>query len=65
MSDIYFNIGNNKNLSNAYKKIDKTFFLTLKVPETKITELANSLDLDEVAHNEPPRLVLHCLPSSL
>ena len=33
--------------------------------ETKIAELANSADLDEVAHNEPPHLDLHCLPSSL
>ena len=39
--------------------------LTLSVPETKIAEFANSADLDEVAHNEPPHLDLHCLPSSL
>ena len=31
---------------------------------TKIAEFANSIDLDEVAHNEPPHLDLHCLPSS-
>ena len=35
------------------------------VPETKITEFSNSIDLDEVAHNEPPHLDQHCLPSSL
>ena len=29
----------------------------------KIDEFANSADLDEVAHNEPPHLDLHCLPS--
>ena len=28
-------------------------------------EFASSIDLDEVAHNEPPYLDLHCLPSSL
>ena len=28
-------------------------------------EFANSVNLDEVAHHEPPHLVLHCLPSSL
>ena len=28
----------------------------------KIDEFANSVDLDEVAHNEPPHLELHCLP---
>ena len=31
----------------------------------KIVEFANSLDLDEVAHNEPPHLDLRYLPSSL
>ena len=33
--------------------------------QTKLAEFANSVDLDEVAHNEPPHLDLHCLPSSL
>ena len=33
--------------------------------ETKIAEFANSVDFDEVAHNEPPHQDLHCLPSSL
>ena len=27
-------------------------------------EFANRVDLDEVAHNEPPHLGLHCLHSS-
>ena len=31
----------------------------------KKIEFANSLGPDEVAHNEPPHLDLHCLPSSL
>ena len=35
------------------------------MPETKITEFVNSIDLDEVVHNEPPHLDLHCLSSSL
>ena len=36
------------------------------VPETKIAEVANSIDLDEVAyHHKPPHLDLHYLPSSL
>ena len=39
--------------------------LTLSVPETNIAEFADCVDLDEVAHNEPPHLDLHCLPSSL
>ena len=39
--------------------------LNLLVPVTKIAEFANSHDLDEVAHNEPPQLDLHCSPSSL
>ena len=41
------------------------YLLTLLVPELKIAEFANSVDLDEVAHNEPPHLDLHCLSSSL
>ena len=44
---------------------NSTYGLTLYVPETKIAEFANSVDLDEVAHNEPPHQELHCLPSSL
>ena len=52
--------------------------LTLIVPGVKIAEFANSIDLDEVAHDEPncvdldevahdepPHPDLHCLPSSL
>ena len=39
--------------------------LTLKLPETKVAKFANSVDLDEAAHNEPPHLDLCCLPSSL
>ena len=39
--------------------------LTLHVPVTKIAEFANSIDLDEVAHNESPHLDLHCLVASL
>ena len=31
----------------------------------KIVEFANSVDPDEVAHNEPPHLDLHSLPFSL
>ena len=37
----------------------------LKLPETKIAEFANSVDLDEVAHNGPSHLDLQRLPSSL
>ena len=29
--------------------------------QTQIAELTNSIDLDEVAHNEPPHLDLHCV----
>ena len=39
--------------------------LTLEVPETKIAEFANSVDLDDVAHNEPSHLDLHSSSSSL
>ena len=33
--------------------------------ETKIIEFVTSIDLDEGAHIERPRLDLHCLPSIL
>ena len=32
---------------------------------TKIAEFEYSVDLNEVAHNEPPHVDLHCLLSSL
>ena len=38
---------------------------SLTIPVTKIAEFGNSVDLDEVAHNEQPHVDLHCLPSSL
>ena len=31
----------------------------------RIVEFANSVDLNEAAHNEPPHLDLNCLPFSL
>ena len=30
-----------------------------------MAEFANSVDLDEAAHHEPPHLDLHCLSSRL
>ena len=30
-----------------------------------MAEFANSMELNEVAHNEQPHLDLYCLPSSL
>ena len=41
------------------------FKLILSVLVTQTAEIANSKDLDEVAHHEPPHLHMHCLPSSL
>ena len=43
----------------------ETLVLPLTNTETNIAEFANSVDLDEVAHNEPPHLDLLCLSSSL
>ena len=40
-------------------------FVTLIVTKMEIAEFGNSVDPDEVAHNEPPHLDLHCLPSNL
>ena len=39
--------------------------LTLKMPVMRTVDFANSVDPDEVAHNELPHLDLHFLPSSL
>ena len=44
--------------------MDKALLKTLQVPETKIAESANTVELDEVAHNEPPHLDLQYLLSS-
>ena len=41
------------------------FIKTLKAPNTTIAEFANTVDPDEMAHNEPSHLDLQCLPSSL
>ena len=57
------NVGRKRCLHYLTKKLNVT--LTLSVPETKIAEFAISVDLDEVAHYEPPPLDLHCLPSGL
>ena len=39
--------------------------LILEASKMKIGEFVNSVDSDEVAHNEPPHLDLHCLLYSL
>ena len=48
-----------KNSNNQY------FVFGMLTVKTKIAEFAKSVDLDEVAYDEPPQLDLHCLPSSL
>ena len=40
-------------------------FINSLSPRDETVEFANSLYLDEVAHDELPHLDLHCLPSSL
>ena len=52
-------------LGNVFIKILYHKYLTPSVPETNVAEFANCVDLDEVAHKEPPHLELDCLPSSL
>ena len=49
--------------SAKHISLGKNFVNSLQ--DTQIAEFANSVDLDEVAHNEPPHLDLHCLPSTL
>ena len=39
-------------------------FLTLKAPNTTIDEFANTVESDEMAHNEQSHLEIQCLPSS-
>ena len=50
---------------SVYRTIGPTLVLTVKAPNTTIAELANTVDPDETAHNEPSHLDLQCLPSSL
>ena len=58
-------ISNSIPLDSLSNSIPLDSCLTLKVPETKIAEFANSVDHNEMAHNEPSHQDLHCLPSSL
>ena len=48
--------------SDHIKMLLHISLLILSVLETKVAEFANMEDLDEVAHNEPRPLDLHCLP---
>ena len=50
---------------DVYRGRKTTMQQQLKAPKIRIVVLANRVDLDEMAHNEQPHLVLHCLPSSL
>ena len=52
---------------NDYKHVKDVWADSLNFLSTRdeIAEFANSLDLVEVAHNEPPHLDLHCLPTGL
>ena len=45
--------------------LELIYFLTSKVPNTRIAEFANTVDPDETAHDEPSHQDLQCLPSSL
>ena len=49
-------------LSSSLHKIIHKLMLTM--PIMKIVEFANREDPDEMAHNEPSHLDLHCLPSN-
>ena len=56
---LLFHFGDN----NGNYFMNPTYFT--QIPEMKIAEFANSIDPDEVAHDETPHLDLHCLPTSL
>ena len=59
------------NTSSTLSTLISIYFLTVRtnrdftVSKRKIAEFANSIDLDEVAHYEPPHLDVHCLHCSL
>ena len=38
--------------------------ISLKMPNTTKADIANTVDQDETAHNDPSHLDLQCLPSS-
>ena len=57
--------GNIVNMHQFTSLFHLTAHVTLLLPEKKIAESANRVDLHEVAHNEPPHQDPHCLPSSL
>ena len=64
----YSKTGKTKNLKRRPGKLSIHLFEILinSLPTSdEIAEFVNSVDLDEVAHNEPPHLDRHCLPSSL
>ena len=54
-----------KYLFQSITETDVADYLSLKAPETKIAEFANSVDPDKAAHYELPHLDLPCSPSSL
>ena len=48
---------------HSHSLLSSSVFITAL--KNKIDELANKLDPEEAAHNEPPYLDLHCLHFSL
>ena len=59
-------VGPGKTHGYPYPVCKKNRYFEVSVFEiTTVAEFANNLDPDEVAHNEPPHMDLHCLPSSL
>ena len=55
--------GNRNGNGNVYDRGDYNSSFALRAVELK-SEFANTVDLDETAHNEPSHLDLQCLPSS-
>ena len=56
-----------KDKSKKLKCLLQILFGALRVnyQRRKQVKFADSVELDKVAHNEPPHLDVHCLPSSL
>ena len=62
---VLFSLKNNEKIFMNVVCCSRDWRFKGKALEMKIDKFANNVDPDKVAHNEPPHLDLHCLPSSL
>ena len=60
----YFPRGASRSQKHKSAFLLRICFDSLTTRDAKVAEFANNVGLDEVAHDEPPHLDLHCLPRS-